>query len=282
LWIVDIYGFMVAGFLITMGTLGDRIGRRRLLLIGAAAFGAASVTAAFSTSAEMVIAGRALLGVAGATLAPSTLALIRNMFHDPQQRTTAISVWVMSFVVGAGIGPLIGGALLEFFWWGSVLLIGLPVMALLLVLGPRLLPEYRAPHPGRLDLPSTTMALLAVLAVIYGLKQTAVDGLVLLPSASLVAGILAGVLFVRRQRRLAQPLIDLHLFAERTLLVSLGALTLVMVVLGGISYLTVQYLQLVLGLSPLHAGLWTLPHWLRESWRRCSHRWPCAASPQGF
>ncbi len=131
LWIVDIYGFLVAGSLITMGTLGDRIGRRRLLLIGAAAFGIASVLAAFSTSAGMLIATRALLGLAGATLAPSTLSLIRNMFHDPGQRTVAIGVWISSYSVGAAIGPLVGGILLEHFWWGSVFLVGVPVMALL-------------------------------------------------------------------------------------------------------------------------------------------------------
>ena len=176
LWIIDIYGFMVAGSLITMGTLGDRIGRRRLLLIGAAAFGAASVVAAFSTSAEMLIATRALLGVAGATLAPSTLSLIRNMFTDPGQRTVAVAVWATSFSVGAAIGPLLGGVLLEWFWWGSVFLLDVPVMVLLLVVGPVLLPEYKDPGAGRLDLPSAAMSLAAVLLLIYGLKHLALAG----------------------------------------------------------------------------------------------------------
>src|SRR3990170_937885 len=117
LWIVDIYGFMVAGALITMGTLGDRIGRRKLLLIGAATFGATSLLAAFSTSAEMLIVSRALLGISGATLAPSTLSLIRNMFLDPKQRTVAIGIWITSFSAGAALGPLAGGVLLEYFWW---------------------------------------------------------------------------------------------------------------------------------------------------------------------
>src|SRR5207248_4747694 len=135
LWIVDIYGFLLAGSLITMGTLGDRIGRRRLLMIGAAGFAAASMLAAFSTSAGMLIVARAILGVAGATLAPSTLSLIRNMFHDPGQRTVAIAVWVTSFSAGAAIGPLLGGVLLEYFWWGSVFLLAVPVMGLLLALG---------------------------------------------------------------------------------------------------------------------------------------------------
>ena len=157
LWIMDIYGFLLAGFLSTMGTLGDRIGRRRLLLIGAAAFGAVSVLAAFSGSAEMLIIIRAVLGVAGATLALSTLSIIRNMFLDTDQRTIAIGVWATSFAAGAAIGPLAGGVLLEFFWWGSVFLLAVPVMALLLVLGPLLLPEFRDPGAGRLDLISAAM-----------------------------------------------------------------------------------------------------------------------------
>ena len=151
LWIVDVYGFLVAGFLITMGTLGDRIGRRRLLLIGAAAFAAASVIAAFSRSAEMLIAMRALLGVAGATLAPSTMSLIRNMFHDEHERQFAIGVWIAAFSVGGAIGPLVGGLLLQWWWWGAAFLAAVPVMVLLLLLGPKLLPEYRDPDAGALD-----------------------------------------------------------------------------------------------------------------------------------
>jgi DHA2 family multidrug resistance protein-like MFS transporter len=168
LWIVDIYGFLIAGSLITMGTLGDRIGRRKVLLAGAVLFGIASVIAAFSTSAEMLIAARALLGIAGATLAPSTLSLIRNMFHDPAERTFAISVWATSYSVGAGMGPLLGGVLLEYFWWGSVFLLAVPVMVLLLIVGPILLPEYRDPQAGRLDIASALLSLAAILPVIYG------------------------------------------------------------------------------------------------------------------
>src|SRR5215203_3847355 len=207
LWITDIYGFLLAGFLITMGTLGDRIGRRRLLMIGAAAFGAASVLAAFSNSAEMLIITRAVLGVAGATLAPSTLSLIRNMFLEPDQRAFAIGVWATSFAAGAAIGPLAGGLLLEFFWWGSVFLLAVPVMALLLVLGPVLLPEFHDPDAGRLDLTSATLSLAAMLAVIYGLKQIAQDGMELLPVLSIAAGLVVGVAFARRQQTLADPLI---------------------------------------------------------------------------
>jgi DHA2 family multidrug resistance protein-like MFS transporter len=212
LWIVDIYGFLVAGSLITMGTLGDRIGRRRLLLIGAGAFGIGSVLAALSTSAGMLIATRALLGVAGATLAPSTLSLIRNMFLDAEQRTVAVGVWVASYSVGAAIGPLVGGFLLELFWWGSVFLIAVPVMVLLLAVGPVLLPEFRDPEAGRPDIVSAALSLAGVLAVIYGLKRIAEAGPGWLPALSIVAGLAAGVVFVRRQRRLADPLIDLRLF----------------------------------------------------------------------
>src|SRR5688572_17909033 len=225
LWIIDIYGFMVAGALITMGTLGDRIGRRRLLLIGATAFGIASVIAAFSSSAEMLIATRALLGVAGATLAPSTLSLIRNMFLDPNQRTFAIGVWVTSYSVGGAIGPLLGGILLQYFWWGSVFLLGVPVMVLLLVLGPVLLPEYRDPKAGRLDLFSAGLSLAAVLCVIYGLKRIAEDGVAWLPAVSIVTGLVLGLQFLRRQRRLADPLIDLRLFRVPAFSASLATYT---------------------------------------------------------
>src|SRR5216117_3499639 len=195
LWITDIYGFLVAGSLITMGTLGDRIGRRRMLLIGAATFGAGSILAAFSRSAEMLIATRALLGVAGATLAPSTLSLIRNMFLDEQQRRVAIGVWVTSYSVGAAIGPLVGGIVLQYFWWGAVFLIGVPVMVLLLVVGPLLLPEFRDPNAGRLDFPSAALSLGAVLAVIYGLKRIAEHGVGWPAVAVILAGFALGVVF---------------------------------------------------------------------------------------
>jgi len=250
---------MVAGLLITMGTLGDRIGRRRLLLIGAAAFGAASVLAAFSTSAEMLIAARALLGIAGATLAPSTLSLIRNMFRDDRQRTVAIGIWVTSFSVGAAIGPLVGGALLEFFWWGSVFLVAVPVMALLLTLGPRLLPEFRDPEAGRLDLFSAALSLVGVLAVIYGLKRIAQDGLDETAALFIAAGLAAGVVFVRRQGLLRYPLIDLRMFRAPAFSTAVAAMYTAVFVMAGIELFAAQYLQLVLGKGPFEAGLLTLP-----------------------
>jgi DHA2 family multidrug resistance protein-like MFS transporter len=259
LWIIDIYGFFVAGSLITMGTLGDRIGRRKLLLIGATAFATVSLLAAFSTSPEMLIASRALMGVAGATLAPSTLSLIFNMFPDPRQRSVAIGVWISAFSAGGAIGPVLGGVLLEYFWWGSVFLLPLPVMALLLALGPRVLPEFRNPEAGRLDLRSAAMSLAAVLAMIYGLKQIAQDGLGALPAVSILAGTAVVLLFLRRQRRLADPLIDLCLFRIPAFNVSLATNVLAIFVAVGYFLFVAQYLQLVLGLSPLQAGLSSLP-----------------------
>jgi MFS transporter, DHA2 family, multidrug resistance protein len=259
LWITDIYGFFLAGLLITMGTLGDRIGRRRLLLIGAAAFGVASMLAAFSTSVEMLIVSRALLGMAAATLAPSTLSLIRNMFLDPEQRTFAIGVWATSFSVGAAVGPLLGGLLLEFFWWGSVFLLAVPVMLLLLAIGPRLLPEYRDPDAGRIDLVSAGLSVVAVLAVVYGLKEIAAGGIDGTPLLSILVGLTVGLVFVRRQRTLRDPLIDLQLFRSRRFSASLAANTLSLAIAFGIFLLIAQYLQLVLGYSPLEAGLWTVP-----------------------
>jgi MFS transporter, DHA2 family, multidrug resistance protein len=259
LWIVDIYGFLVAGLLVTMGTLGDRIGRRRLLLIGAVLFGIASLLAAFSRTSEQLIAARALLGVAGATLAPSTLSLIRSMFDDPRQRTLAISIWISSFSAGGAVGPLLGGVLLEWFWWGSVFLPAVPVMALLLVLGPILLPEYRDPQPGQLDLVSAGMSLVAVLAVIYGLKQLAQDGPAWLPAASIAAGLVIGVVFVRRQQTLSDPLLDLRLFRIPAFSAALTTNVLSFFVGFGALLFIAQYLQLVLGLSPLQAGVWMLP-----------------------
>jgi MFS transporter, DHA2 family, multidrug resistance protein len=259
LWIIDIYGFLVAGSLITMGTLGDRIGRRRLLLIGAGAFTVASVVAAFSNSPGTLIATRALLGLAGATIAPGTLSLIRHMFLDPQQRTMAIGVWITSYSVGGAIGPLVGGVLLQYFWWGSVFLLSVPVMALLLILGPMLLPEYRDPNPGRLDLLSAALSLASILSMIFGLKQIAQDGVSPMPLLFIGAGVVIGLLFVRRQLRLKDPLLDLRLFRLPSFSASLATYGLAILFLfGGFLFLP-QYLQLVKGMSPFQSGLWTLP-----------------------
>lgn len=259
LWILDIYGFMVAGLLITMGTLGDRIGRRRLLLMGAAAFGAASLLAAYSMSAPMLIAARALLGIAGATLTPSTLSLIMNLFADPRERARAMGIWAGCFVAGAIIGPIVGGALLDRFWWGSVFLLGVPAMVLLLATGRKLLPEYRNPDAGRLDPISVGLSLAAIMATIYGLKELSRNGWQPVPLSAMVVGLVLGVVFVRRQRGLTDPLLDLHLFASRAFAATLGSLLANSMLAGGIMVFVAQHFQLVEGLSPLQAGLALVP-----------------------
>jgi MFS transporter, DHA2 family, multidrug resistance protein len=259
LWIIDIYGFLVAGLLITMGTLGDRIGRRKLLLGGAAGFALASLLAAFSQTSEMLIASRAVMGVAGATVAPSTLSLIFTMFRDQKQRSTAIGLWVASYSVGTAIGPVIGGVLLQLFWWGSVFLIGVPVMGLLLVLGPRMLPEYRDPNARRLDIGSAAMSLVAILALVYGLKEIAQDGISAVPVLAILGGVILAILFVRRQLQLESPIIDVRLFRIRAFSASLFAYLLAIFVVIGYFLFISQYLQLVLRLSPFEAGLWSLP-----------------------
>ena len=259
LWIMDTYGFMVAGFMVTMGTLGDRIGRRKLLLIGAAAFGAASVVAAFSTSAGMLIAARAALGIAGATLAPSTLSLIGTMFVNPRQRAEAIGIWAGCFTVGAIVGPMVGGFLLEHFWWGSVFLLGVPAMVLLLVIGPKLLPEYRDETAGRLDLPSVALSLGAILPVVYGVKELARDGVHLTAVLALGIGLIVGYVFVQRQRTLVDPLVDFSLFAAKAFRTILGG-ALLFSMLGGTTMLfTAQFFQLAQHLSPVGAALGLLP-----------------------
>jgi DHA2 family multidrug resistance protein-like MFS transporter len=265
LWIMDIYGFLVGGFLITMGGVGDRIGRRRLLLIGAAGFSAASVLAAYSVSPEMLIAARALLGLFGATLVPSTLALIGNMFHDPRQRGLAIGIWASFFTVGAVVGPVLGGILLAAFWWGSVFLLGLPIMVLLLVFGRALLPEYRDRAAGRLDVVSAVMSVAAILLFIYGVKELAKAGWAPVPVAATLLGLVVGVLFVRRQRRLAHPLLDLGLFGDRDFSLGMTGLFAYSLFTGAVLLLMSQYFQSVAGLDSLQAGLALVPGMLVSS-----------------
>jgi DHA2 family multidrug resistance protein-like MFS transporter len=258
LWVMDIYGFMLSGFLITMGTLGDRIGRRKLLMIGGAAFGAASIIAAFSQSAGMLIAARALLGIAGATLSPSTLALISNMFHDHKQRSFAIGIWLTCSMGGMALGPVVGGTLLGHFWWGSIFLLAVPVMVLLLILGPFLLPEYRQKDGERVDLLSVGLSLGAILPIVYGFKEAAKHGFQALPIVTILVGLLIGVLFVQRQQRLSSPLLDLRLFTNSAFSTSLACMFGVTMT-GAVMLYIAQYLQFVKGLSPLQAGLWMLP-----------------------
>jgi DHA2 family multidrug resistance protein-like MFS transporter len=259
LWIIDIYGFLLAGFLITMGTLGDRIGRRKILMIGASAFAVTSIIAAFSENVETLILMRALMGIAAATFAPSTLSLIRNMFHDEHERSFAIAIWITSFSLGGMIGPLVGGILLEYFWWGAGFLVALPVMALLLLLGPVILPEYKDPGAGRLDILSAVLSLCTVLLMIFGLKQLATEGVGSQPVLFLLAGMGVGYYFIHRQKTIAYPLLDIGLFANPKFSASVIAFGTSCLVMFGVYIYITQYLQLVLGLSALWAGIYTIP-----------------------
>ncbi|MFC9894914.1 MFS transporter [Nocardia sp. NPDC127579] len=259
LWIIDIYGFMVAGLLITMGTLGDRVGRRRMLLIGAALFTVVSIVAAFAPSAETLIVCRALLGIAGATVAPSTLSLIFNMFRDPQQRAVAVGVWVGAFSTGGAVGPIFGGFLLEQFWWGSVFLLAVPVMLLLLVLGPKVLPEFRDEAAGRLDPISAALCVAAMIATVFGMKQIAQDGVDVAAVAALLGGLGLGAIFVRRQLTQDDPMLDLRLFRESTFRIALLVNMIGIFVAFGYFLFVAQYFQLVLGMTPLATGLVLAP-----------------------
>lgn len=260
LWILDAYGFLLAGLLITAGNVGDRIGRRRLLLIGSALFGAASLAAALATSPEALILARALMGVGGATLMPSTLALIRNVFTDPAERTWAIGLWTAGFAGGAALGPIVGGGLLEFFDWGSVFLVNVPVILALMAVGALVLPEYRAERPAPLDTLSVVLSFVTVLPVVWAVKTVA-EELAVTPAsgAALAAGLLGGALFVRRQRRLPVPLVDVSLFTNRRFTGAVLAGALMMFSLVGMMLHTAQFLQLVQGFSPLRAALLLLP-----------------------
>ncbi|MPZ62227.1 MAG: MFS transporter [Propionibacteriales bacterium] len=259
LWTVDIYAFLLSGSLITMGAWGDRVGRRRVLLIGAAGYGAASLLAAYAVNIEMLIAARALMGVAGATLMPSTLTLTAALFAHPRQRATAIGVIIASVSGGTAIGPLVGGWLLDRFWWGSAFLLAVPVMVLLLLLVPVLLPEHRGPDRRRLDIRSALLSIAAVLPIVYGVKQIAAGGADVTAVLPVVGGIAMAAIFVDRQRRLADPFIDLSLFRNRIFATAAATLALGIFVLWGSNYAIAQYLQLVEGLTPLDAGLWTAP-----------------------
>ncbi|WP_129310155.1 MFS transporter [Streptomyces sp. L2] len=259
LWIGDVYSFVIAGLLVSMGSLGDRIGRKRILLVGATAFGAISVLNAYATTPELMIAARALLGVAGATLMPATLALIRNIFHDPRERSLAVGIWGATASAGTAVGPIAGGFLLEHFWWGSVFLINLPVMAVLVLVGVRTLPESRNPAPGPWDLTSVLLSLVGMIAVVYAVKETATHGFAL---PSLAVGLLGAAAlygFVHRQLTMPIPLLDMRLFRSRGFSGAVLADLLTVLGMSGLVFFLSQYLQLVQGRHPFEAGLAELP-----------------------
>ena len=259
LWIIDAYPLVLAGLLVTMGTLGDRFGRRRMLLIGAVGFAAVSVLAAFAPSAAWLIAARALLGVFGAMLMPSTLSLLRSIFTDRDQRRFAIAVWASMFSAGAALGPIVGGLLLEHFAWGSVFLLSVPVLVPLLILAPLLVPESRDPNPGRIDPVSIALSMLTMVPIVYAIKEVAAHGFGWMPVALTLTGIAFGFAFVRRQLSAAQPMLDMRLFSRGTFSGALLVNLLSVVSLVGFLYFVAQHLQLIVGLSPMNAGFALVP-----------------------
>ncbi|MFE9297270.1 MFS transporter [Streptomyces niveus] len=261
LWIVDAYPLVCAALLILFGTLGDRIGRRRVLLIGYGIFGLASVAAAFAGSPGMLIVARALLGVGGAMIMPATLSILRTVFPDRRERAMAIGIWTAVAAVGAATGPVLGGFLVQHFWWGSVFLINVPLMALILPVGRFLLPESKGGCDGPWDVIGAFMAAAGVLGVVLGVKRLGVGASMLdvKTFGPLLLGAVLLFLFVRRQRRRKHPLIDVTMFARPTFATSVGCIVLAMLALVGLELIAVQYLQLVLGLSPLETGLRLLP-----------------------
>ncbi|MFE3505552.1 MFS transporter [Kitasatospora sp. NPDC059160] len=260
LWIGDSYSFVLAGLLVSMGALSDRIGRKKLLLTGAAAFGAASLLAAYAPGPGWLILARALLGVAGATIMPSTLSLIRSLFPDDRERATAIGIWGAAATAGAALGPVVGGLLLEHFWWGSVFLLNIPVLLLLLVLGAWLLPESKDPKPGRWDVLSVGLSMAGVIGVVYAIKEAAAHGVARWDvPVTFLLGAAALTLFVRRQLRLETPLLDVRLFRDRRFTAAVTASLISLVGLSGVIFVVSQYLQLVRGYEPLQAGLAELP-----------------------
>ncbi|MGP3940742.1 MULTISPECIES: MFS transporter [Streptomyces] len=262
LWIVDIYPLVCASLLILFGTLGDRVGRRRVLLLGYGLFGAASALAAFAPSPQILIVARALLGVGGAMIMPATLSILRQVFPDRRERALAIGVWSAVAAVGAAVGPLLGGFLVENFWWGSVFLVNLPLMIVALPVGRWLLPESTGDRNGPWDVLGAVMAACGLFCVVFGVKRmgSGADPLEdAVTTVPLLFGVVLLVLFVRRQRRRTHPLVDLKLFARPAFSISVGCIVLALLALVGLELIAAQYLQLVLGLTPLETGLRLLP-----------------------
>ncbi|WP_010542283.1 MFS transporter [Dietzia alimentaria] len=258
LWIIDLYSFLLAGLLIFTGSLGDRIGRKRILMIGAPLFGAASLVAAFASSPEMLIVGRALLGIGGATLMPSTLGLIRAIFPDRTERRSAIAVWATAFSGGAALGPVVGGLLLEHFWWGSAFLLNVPVIVLFLLTAPFLLPEAKDPNPGPFDPTSVILSIVGMISLVYAVK-TGVKGVDATMLVALALGIAASTWFVTRQRRRENPMIDLSLFGNFAFASAVSINVISVFAFMGLMFFLPQYLMLVRGMGPAEAGLWMLP-----------------------
>ncbi|MGO3251749.1 MAG: MFS transporter [Microbacterium gubbeenense] len=257
LWIIDAYSLMLAGLLVTAGSFGDRIGRRKMLLFGAVGFMFVSIAAAFAPTAEWLIAARAAMGVFGATLMPSTMSLLRSTFRHRGQRRIAIAAWSGAFAAGGALGPVVGGFLIEHFPWQSVFLLAVPMVALMLIGAPIFIVESRDPNPGPIDSWGILLSMLALAPLAYGIKELAVTGW---PGAiGIVAGLVFGWLFVRRQLRIPHPMLDMALFRRRKFSGSLAVNLCCVMAYIGFLYFVSQHLQMIAGLSPMEAGLALIP-----------------------
>lgn len=259
LWIIDAYPLVLAALLVAMGSAGDRFGRRRMLLIGSVGFALVSIAAAFATTAEALILARAALGFFGAMLMPSTLSLLRSVFADREQRRVAIAIWASGFAAGSALGPIVGGLLLEYFAWGSVFLLAVPVLVPLVILLPLLIPESRDPAPGRIDLVSILLSFGAMGGTVYGIKHLATEGLDAFGVVAVLVGPALGVWFVRRQLRAETPMLDMRLFRTGSFGGGVLVNLLSVIALVGFLFFVSQHLQLIAGLSPVEAGLALTP-----------------------
>ena len=259
LWIVDVYPLILAALLIPMGSLGDRMGRRKMLMIGSTGFGLVSLFAAFAPTAEWLLAARVGIAVFGSMLLPATLSLLRSVFRDDRQRTLAIAIWTAGFSAGAALGPIAGGFLLNHFWWGSVFLLAVPVLLAFLVAAPLILPESKDPHPGPVDPLSIVLAVLTMAPVVYGIKSLATGGSVLHGVLFMAVGALCGLLFARQQVAKDYPMLDLRFFRSPRFSGGLSVNMVSNVALFGFLFFFTQYLQLVNGTDPMTSGLLMVP-----------------------
>src|SRR5450432_2731328 len=259
-WAINSYTLVFAGMLLSWGVMGDRVGRRRILTLGFVIFGIASLASAYSHSPGQLIAARALMGLGGAAVMPATLSIISNVF-DPKERAKAIGIWAGAVGMGIAIGPIVGGALLGHFWWGSVFLINVPIVIVGAVLIRVLVPESRNPNPGRHDPVGVLLEVVGLVMVVYSIIKAGDLGSVRPPQvwATFVGGALILVFFVWYERRSDHPTLDIALFKDPRFSASVGSIGLVFFALMGTTFFMVFYLQIVRGYSPLQAGVRFLP-----------------------
>ncbi|MGI2034551.1 MFS transporter [Rhizobium panacihumi] len=259
LWIIDIYALVMAGLLVPMGTLADRLGYRRILLAGLAVFGLASIGAAFSTSAAMLIAFRAVLGVGASMIMPCVLAVIRTTFEDDAERARALGMWSVIGMAGAAVGPLIGGILLEHFWWGSVFLVNVPVLAVVMPMVWMLLPKSVGNSEKQWKIGQAVLLVVGLVMTVFAIKTAMKGGMDALVIATVLGGVSAIGWFVRLQVVSAVPMLDVSLFLKPAITVGILMAFVASGALAGFELVLAQELQYVIGMSPLEAGLFMLP-----------------------